>query len=101
MTPTLDHAILYGSLKHIVSLYHERARVQRIIFRDNEQSLAEQCYAAAHDLDTSDDSAVLAFVSAWHAKRAEAEDVRGGSGWGRPHGKRKYGTWHRESEYAE
>lgn len=94
MTATIDTDTILGSRKFIVSLYAGHERVGRIIFRDCERELAEQCLVEAAAIDTLSEWDVIAFCNLWHARRAEAEDVRGG-------GKREYRArrvWHADVE---
>lgn len=97
MSAASSKQYLYGSLKHIVSIHDGNERVARVIFTANESELAEQCLTAASALDPSDEMAVRAFVDDWFARRAAAEEVRGGSGWNRPHKYERRQTWHTEA----
>lgn len=85
-----------GGTKHIVSIYDGRERVARVFFTELEWELAEQCLKAASAIDPSDELAVRAFVDDWFARRAAAEEVRGGSGWGRLHKYERRQVWHTE-----
>ena len=95
MSATLTPAEYYQSHKWVVTLYDGRIRVGRVIFREMELPLAEQCQLDALTLDTSDAGAVLAFVSAWHERRSFADELPKG---GRPQRQRKpWRSWHVET----
>lgn len=92
MSASSSREFIYGSLKHVVSLYNGRERVARVLFRETEWALADECLTAASGIDTRDEWEVIMFCGEWAARRAAAEEVRGG-------GKREYRprrVWHTE-----
>lgn len=93
MSAAASREIIYSGVKYVVSLYDGTVRVGRVIFRETEYELAEACLVAASDIDTSDEWEVIVFCNEWAARRAEAEEVRGGG----PREYRPRRVWHTEA----
>ena len=93
MSASFSTERIFGGVKYVVSLHDGATRVARVIFREIEYGLAQDCLTAASSIDTSDEWEVIIFCGEWAARRAAAEEVRGGG----PREYRPRRVWHTEA----